>query len=956
MSSADSGAGTLRQAISDAASGDTINFAANITTITLTSGELLIQKFLTISGPGADVLTVQRSSVAGTPAFRIFDILGFYNVVISGLKITNGLASFGGGISNTDGNVTIANCTISGNSVTDSGGGIHSQISFGGGASMTITNCTISGNFANIGGSALGGGLHNGGILTMTRCTISGNAAFAGAGVYNYSGPTTITSSTISGNPAGSSGGGIDNISGAVNLQNTIVAQNTVPAGGTGPDLSGAFTSQGYNLIGTYLGSTGFSNGVNNDQVGGNPNPILNAMLGPLQDNGGPTQTRALLSGSSAIDKGYPGGNSTDQRGFIRPVDSPTIPNASGGDGTDIGAYEVQADQLAGCNTVVKNNNDSGTDSLRTIIANACTGSNITFAANVRGAINLTSGELAINKAMTINGPGAHLLSVQRSIGASNFRIFNNTGNYSVAISGLTIANGSGQLGGGIYNPGTLTLTGVTISGNAALNGGGIHNDFGTLAIIGSTLSGNTVSSNSVAGSGGAIFNRGGTVALTNSTVSGNSAIGPGGNSDSGGGIITNVGAVTLTNTTITGNSGDLGGGIRNINGGTVNSFNTIIALNTSPSGPDVNGPLTSQGFNLIGNSSGGTISPVQPADQIGVSAAQLNLGPLQDNGGPTFTHALLAGSFAIDKGSAGGSFSDQRGFLRPHDDPNITNASGGDGSDIGAFEFGAQSLRITSIARSGSDILITYDATSRNTYRLESKTGLTDAFWQRIEGLSDQTPSANGPATFTDPGALGLGKAFYRVTLLSSPGANLLVNGNAEAGTFSATGAAVFVPGWTTSSAFTVVDYKPAGDSSGFPKITDPGPGDRGHQFFAGGNAATSTATQTIDVSANAAAIDTGNAVIDLSGWLGGFGTDGDNALVSVAFFNGGTNLGGGGSIGPVLNTDRGNVTALLFRSQTIPVLPNTRQLVVTLTMNRSANTFNDGYADRLSLILRGP
>ena len=264
--------------------------------------------------------------------------------------------------------------------------------------------------------------------------------------------------------------------------------------------------------------------------------------------------------------------------------------------------------------------------------------------------------------------------------------------------------------------------------------------------------------------------------------------------------------------------------------------------------------------------------------------------------------------------------------------------------------------LRITSIAHSGSDILITYDATGGKTYRLERKAAITDAAWQPIAGLSDQTPSVNGPAIFTDPGALGLGHAFYRVTLLSSPGVSLLVNGNAEAGSFSTTGAPVAVPGWTTSSAFTVVDYKPPGDTSGFPKTTDPGPADRAHQFFAGGNAASSNATQTIDVSANAADIDTGNAVIDLSGWLGGDVTEDDYALVSVTFFSGSTNLGGGGSIGPVLHTDRGNATSLLFRSQTIAVPANTRQVVVTLTMNRSSGAFNDGYADSLSVILRGP
>ena len=133
----------------------------------------------------------------------------------------------------------------------------------------------------------------------------------------------------------------------------------------------------------------------------------------------------------------------------------------TGGDGSDIGAYEVQADQLTGCsniNRVVNNNNDSGPDSLRAVIANVCAGSTMTFAPSVTGAINLTSGELLLNKTVTISGPGANLLSVQRSAagGTPDFRIFNITPNSVIAtISGLTIANGNTPSnGGGISNTG----------------------------------------------------------------------------------------------------------------------------------------------------------------------------------------------------------------------------------------------------------------------------------------------------------------------------------------------------------------------------------------------------------------------------------------------------------------------------------------------------------------------
>src|ERR1700686_761357 len=113
---------TRRQAIATAAPGDTINFAAGVTTITLTSGELLINKNLTINGPGANLLTVQRSTAGGTPDFRIFNIAsGNFNVTISGLTVSNGNApqfsGGGGGILNVStGTVNIVNDTITGNS------------------------------------------------------------------------------------------------------------------------------------------------------------------------------------------------------------------------------------------------------------------------------------------------------------------------------------------------------------------------------------------------------------------------------------------------------------------------------------------------------------------------------------------------------------------------------------------------------------------------------------------------------------------------------------------------------------------------------------------------------------------------------------------------------------------------------------------------------------------------
>jgi hypothetical protein len=192
-----------------------------------------------------------------------------------------------------------------------------------------------------------GGGIYNrGGTLTVSNSTLSGNSAGdEGGGILLSSGTVTVSNSTLSGNSA-SFGGGIrnDNL-GAISakLKNTIVAANDASV--LGPDARGAFTSQGHNLIGQSdcVGeSCGFTNGQNGDLVGTAANP-KDPMVGPLADNGGPTMTHALLEGSPAIDKGNSFGESTDQRGLPRPSNFVGIPDASGGDGSDIGAFELQA-------------------------------------------------------------------------------------------------------------------------------------------------------------------------------------------------------------------------------------------------------------------------------------------------------------------------------------------------------------------------------------------------------------------------------------------------------------------------------------------------------------------------------------------------------------------------------------------------------------------------------------
>src|SRR5262245_54356531 len=202
----DSGPGSLRQALAAANDGDTINFNSSLNgQITLTSGQLMVDKGVNITGPGAN-----RLAVSANHASRVFYIASGKDVTISGLTITNGLApspQFGGGIYNDHATLTLSSCTIRGNAAEHGiGGGIFND-AFYGSATLYVVNCTLSGNSANYG---YGGGIGNEGYqgtatLTVLNSTLSGNSAASGGGIYSEgqldgSATVGVLNSTLSGN------------------------------------------------------------------------------------------------------------------------------------------------------------------------------------------------------------------------------------------------------------------------------------------------------------------------------------------------------------------------------------------------------------------------------------------------------------------------------------------------------------------------------------------------------------------------------------------------------------------------------------------------------------------------------------------------------------------------------------------------------------------------------------
>ena len=207
-SSGDSGAGTLRQAILDASTsgGDTINFAIS-GVITLESGELAIAKNLTITGPGANVLTVRRNPAAGAPEFRIFFIGNGAHVTISGLTIRNGRDYNSGAILNDGSTLTVNNCVFTANSGGGYGGGGIMNDGSNANARLTVNNCVFDGNTAEFMAAGIlnfsTGGSAN---LTVSNCIFSNNSAFDGGATVNYASGGTATAvvsnTTLTGNSA----------------------------------------------------------------------------------------------------------------------------------------------------------------------------------------------------------------------------------------------------------------------------------------------------------------------------------------------------------------------------------------------------------------------------------------------------------------------------------------------------------------------------------------------------------------------------------------------------------------------------------------------------------------------------------------------------------------------------------------------------------------------------------
>ena len=639
------------------------DYEINITQdITLTAATTAFNNTL-----GASVLINGNAKfIDGAGSYRIFTVTAG-DVTIDNSTLQNGVADTnpcnnqfcGGAVLISAGAVfAVSNSSLTGNSAPNGGGGaILNQ------GTLNVSYSTFNSNTTRYGGAIYT--YENRAITTVSNSTLSGNSATgrlgSGGAIFHDEGTTSLYNVTVSANDAGRWGAGLYSNDGTIFLNNTIVAGNTDSHGGDTSAKECATTgTQGIFTVTASLDTDGSC---------GSATTSASINLGALQDNGGPTQTHALLSGSDAIDAGVSAlcaaspVNNLDQRGIIRPQDS----------ACDIGAFEVCTVLPVNVATEAELNNaiacyntaaagDYEINLTQNILLTASTtafnnsvGANMKINGNVYyidGAgsyrvLNVTAGTITIDKTILQNGTANTGGALQINSGAD------------VTVTNSSILNSNSNSGGGIRNDGTLTVDNTLFSGNSTSRsgeGGGLSN-YGTAQVKNSAAIGNS------AAFGAGLYTRG-TLTVSNSTISGNAA-----RALAGGIYIFWSGNVNVFNTTISNSSANVGGGVLN-NGGTFNLFNSIIANST-------------RGSNCYGTIGGSNSLADDGSCGSTTLSSNINLAALADKGCNTQhaastglaclqIHGLEPGSDAIDAGdnticaASPVDKRDQRGIIRP--------------------------------------------------------------------------------------------------------------------------------------------------------------------------------------------------------------------------------------------------------------------------------------------------
>jgi hypothetical protein len=627
--------------------------------------------------------------------------------------------------------------------------------------------------------AALGGAiLNNGGNLTLNDVVVQSNGALGGdapgrgavgysargAGIYSTSGALTIAGATIAtnqgmggrggdavssyaraGNGGSSVGGGLYASGGSLDVSDSMIANNRA-TGGRGGDGGSYYT---YTATGTHYYGLGGTGGT--AQGGG-----LYVTGGSLTVASSPIASNQVTGGAGGAN-GCAGSRAGGGLYIVSNVGTATVTGSTLA--SNFGAGIVDGGTLTVCNSTVSGNSDGGISNGGTL-----TVSNSTVSGNSGGGI-VNSGTLAVSNSTLSNnsandaGGGIYnvgTLTVTGSTLSNNSAFSYGGGIYNwfggtLTLTGSTLSgNSTNYQGGGIYNETTLTVSNSTLSNNSSsVEGGGIEN-WGTLAVSNSTLSGN-----SAGNFGGGIANAGGMATISNSTLSGNSA---NGNYGFGGGIWNGNGALTVSNSTLSENRAVSGGGGLSAGNGLPVLHNTLIAGNfrgaTGTTRDDVSGHLDVGGdYNLIGDGTGMTgLQNGVNGNLIGRASAPIDplLDALDNYGGPTETHALLAGSPALDAGNPNQlGVPDQRGVIRTG------------GVNIGAYQASASAFVVDAPATVTAGVPFDVTVTAVDPFR-QAAVGYTGTvtFSTTDPGPGvvlpadyTYTPADGGTHTFTDTG-----------------------------------------------------------------------------------------------------------------------------------------------------------------------------------------------------------
>jgi len=634
---------------------------------------------LTIEGNGS---TLVRSSV---DEFRFFHVANTGSLVLNDLTMENGDIDdlpigdrSGGAVAVFGGDLTVSNSSLISN--TASGGAAIYGIGIS--TSITVAHTLVANNVSN---NTRGGAfrIDDSGTATIYNSTFDSNTTDGLGGAMYTNGTVIVANSTFNNNSSthnSSAAGGI-NTQGAFTSRNNIFANSS--GGGDCNRQGGTFTAQGNNLDtdGTCLTAAG-GNFITADPL-----------LGPLQNNGGDTETLAVDASSPALNTGdndYAPADLVDidndgDTTELSPYDQRGASFGRIKGAIDLGAYEfdggcaisvftvADGDEAALINAIHCANDEvhrPGVDTITLATNGAYTFDGLsTPLVNNKGSNALP----AITSEIIIEGNGS--IIERDSATTEDFRLLyiNSTGD--LTLNAVTVRNGlsydpsSFHDGGAIHNAsGKLTINDSTFANNGISSAGCCNGGGGAIWNIGNTaelsISNSSFISNTASWDGGAIYNSG-IVTITNSTLSGNSA-----NSSDGGALYNSNGVVTLENVTLVNNTADNnGGGIQA--SGTITIRNSIIANNA---GTDCNG-----GANFIGEGnnldSDGTCETRAGSN---FNTASPLLEALADNGGQTLTHQPLSGSPVVNAGdNTTCTSNDQRGIARPQ----------GAACDIGAVE-----------------------------------------------------------------------------------------------------------------------------------------------------------------------------------------------------------------------------------------------------------------------------